>query len=248
MSKQLITISTSEISGQRINSVNARDLHQFLKVRKDFSNWVKAQIKRGRFQENRDFVVFAQKGENLQGGRPTTEYAFTLDAGKHIAMMSGSERGFQVRDYFIECERKAMDQKPVDPMEALSDPATMRNLLLSYTEKVLALEEENRKLLPKAESYDLLTDMDGMMCITDAAKTIKYPPRKLFDWLSKNRWIYKRFGATNWTAYQSRIQQGVLYHKIHVAKKEDGTEKVYQSVVVTAKGLSVLSQKLGITQ
>ena len=36
-------------------------------------------------------------------------------------------------------------------MELLNDPAAMRGLLLTYTEKVLALEEEKRQLTPKTE-------------------------------------------------------------------------------------------------
>ena len=39
--------------------------------------------------EGRDFIVFAQKGENLNGGRPSLDYHLTIEAGKHIAMMSG---------------------------------------------------------------------------------------------------------------------------------------------------------------
>jgi len=45
-------------------------------------------------------------------------------------MMSGCDKGFEVRDYFIECERRAKN-----PLAALNDPAAMRSLLLTYTEK-----------------------------------------------------------------------------------------------------------------
>jgi phage anti-repressor protein len=65
------------------------------------------QIERVRLLENRDFVVLAQKGVNPKGGRPSLEYHLTLDAGKHVAMMSGTDKGFEVRDYFIACEKVA---------------------------------------------------------------------------------------------------------------------------------------------
>lgn len=40
--------------------------------------------------ENRDYVVYHLDVKNSKGGRPTTEYAFTLEAGKHVAMLSGT--------------------------------------------------------------------------------------------------------------------------------------------------------------
>lgn len=58
--------------------------------------------------ENRDFVLLPQKGEQRgRGGHNRSAYHLTVDAAKHIAMMSGTDKGFQVREYFIECERRA---------------------------------------------------------------------------------------------------------------------------------------------
>jgi phage anti-repressor protein len=64
--------------------------------------------------EVRDYLL-TQKGERQnQGlsGQGRIDYALTIDAAKHIAMMSGTEKGFEVRDYFIECERQAMALAP----------------------------------------------------------------------------------------------------------------------------------------
>jgi phage anti-repressor protein len=102
-----IAINPRQIGDELIPTINGRELHRELGVGKDFTNWAKAQIKRGRLHENRDYVVLAQKGENLSGGRPSSEYHFTLEAGKHIGMMSGTDHGYEVREYFIECERRA---------------------------------------------------------------------------------------------------------------------------------------------
>lgn len=51
----------------------------------------------------------------------------------------------------------------VDPMQVLSDPAAMRGLLLTYTEKVLALESKVEALAPKAEALERIADADGLM-------------------------------------------------------------------------------------
>jgi phage anti-repressor protein len=158
-------ISYARIGDGSIQTVNARDLHEFLEVGKDFSNWIKDQIKRARLVENRDFVVYTQKGENPLGGRSSIEYHLTIEAGKHIGMMSGTDKGFDVRDYFIECERRAK-QLTTDPMQALNDPAAMRGLLLTYCEKVLELQ-------PKADALDRISSADGSLCLRDAAKALQ---------------------------------------------------------------------------
>ncbi|QPB42173.1 phage antirepressor KilAC domain-containing protein [Rodentibacter haemolyticus] len=44
--------------------------------------------------------------------------------------------------------------------------------------------------------------------------------------------------------YQDKLQSGLLEHKIHTATKDDGTEKICEQVLVTAKGLAKLSKML----
>ena len=102
--KEIIQII--EHNGKR--AVNARELYAFLRVGKDFSSWIKKQINRCDLIEYQDFEVFTQKGENLQGGRPTSDYALSIDAAKEISMMSQCEKGKLARRYFIECEKKLM--------------------------------------------------------------------------------------------------------------------------------------------
>jgi phage anti-repressor protein len=130
---ELITISSNTIDGQAVNTVNARDLHSFLEVGKDFSNWIKAQTDRARLVENRDYLV-AQKGEQLPSGlKWLKEYYLTIDAAKHIAMMSGTDKGFDVRDYFIECERRAKSS------------ALTFKLPSTYSEALRALADETER-------------------------------------------------------------------------------------------------------
>ena len=94
---------------------------------------------------------------------------------------------------------------------------------------------------PKALALDRIADADGSMCITDAAKHLQMAPKKLFSWLSANDWIYRRPGAAHWVAYQPRLKSGVLDHKITLVTRGDGSEKVTEQVLVTAKGLARLA-------
>lgn len=99
---QLILIKNND--GRTV--VNARDLHEFLESRKDFSSWIKDRIERYDLAENEDYVVFTEFGENSKRGRPKKEYVLTLDAAKELSMVEGNEKGKQARKYFIACEKK----------------------------------------------------------------------------------------------------------------------------------------------
>lgn len=129
-----------------------------------------------------------------------------------------------------------------DPIAILNDPTAMRGLLLTYTEKVLALEEKVSAQAPKVAALDRIANADGYTCITDAAKVLQVRPKDLFSWLAVNCWIYRRVGGSGWVAYQQRIQQGLLHHKVTIVQRNDGTEKVCEQVLLTAKGLSKLAE------
>ena len=133
---EIVKIESSQIAGKPVQTVNARGLHESLAVKKDFSDWVKAQIKRAMLTEGQDFLAIPQKGENPSGGRPSIEYHLTLEAGKHIAMLSGTAKGKQVRDYFIECERRAIAAAPAQ------SPAQM---LVAMAQQFLAYEQEQQR-------------------------------------------------------------------------------------------------------
>ena len=240
MYDELIPIVARHVGADSIPTASARDLHAFLGVGKDFSNWIKDQIARTRLLENRDFIIFAEKGENSGRGRSSIEYYLTIDAGKHIAMMSGTDRGFEVRDYFLECERRAK-KAAMDPILALNDPVIMRKLLLTYSERVLALQAENAVLVPKAEALDRIATAEGSLCITDAAKTLQVQPRRVFTVLQEQRWIYRRVGCDRWIAYQDKLQQQLLEHKTTTVSRSDGSEKIIEQVRITPKGLSKLA-------
>lgn len=120
----LIPIDATRISGVAVPTTNARDLYAFLGIGKDFSTWTKAQIARARLVEGRDFISSPSRGSS---GQHTIEYHLTLDAGKHVAMLSETEKGFEVREYFIECERRALSPATADPLASL--PAEQRALI-----------------------------------------------------------------------------------------------------------------------
>lgn len=90
--------------------------------RDHFATWIKDRIEQYSFVAGQDFEVFANSGDNPLGGRPATEYSITLDMAKMLAMVERTVVGRQVREYFIDCEKKLRQQGLVD--------AAVRQLLL----------------------------------------------------------------------------------------------------------------------
>lgn len=136
------------------------------------------------------------------------------------------------------------EKSTFDPMKALADPATMRNLLLGYSEKVLTLESTVAEQAPKVAALDRLSTAEGSLCLTDAAKHLQVAPKRFIQWLHAHDWIFRRIGSNKWTGYQPRLKQGVLIQKVTIIPLEDGTDKINEQVRVTPKGLSRLAELL----
>jgi phage anti-repressor protein len=93
------------INGEEQMGVNARDLWEALKSKRQFGNWIQDRLVG--FEEGVDFTVNKiVNGEN-KGRFAATEYTLTLDTAKHLAMLERNEIGKQIRQYFIEFEKEA---------------------------------------------------------------------------------------------------------------------------------------------
>ncbi|MFV1476135.1 phage antirepressor KilAC domain-containing protein [Serratia marcescens] len=183
-------------------------------------------------------------------GRPTTIYVFEGEKGKRdsivvVAQLS-PEFTAKLVDRWQELER-VLSRPTFDAAAALNDPEFLRTTLLTYSEKVIALEHKVVEMQPDVEALERIAKADGSMCITNAAKHLQVQPKALFKLMSENHWIYRRTGGRAWLAYQDRIQSGVLEHKVTTVSRSDGSEKVVEQVLVTAKGLAKLSKLMGVS-
>lgn len=124
-------------------------------------------------------------------------------------------------------------------------PSTLSGALMLAAQQAEQIEQQQAQLAiaaPKADALDRLSRAEGEMNLTTAAKELGMQPKRLNEFLSYERWIYKRAGSKNWLAYQDKMQQGLLVHKTVVVIKPNGEEKVCDQVLVTAKGLAKLAQ------
>ncbi|MEH3108892.1 MAG: antA/AntB antirepressor family protein [Agrobacterium cavarae] len=96
-------VTEGRIGGNLVQTVNARDLHAFLVVKSEFRNWIKNRIDEFGFTENVDYATTVE----IYRGGERKNYFITLDMGKELGMVERTPKGKEVRQYFIECERRA---------------------------------------------------------------------------------------------------------------------------------------------
>lgn len=119
---ELIKIEKSNVGGDLIETVNARELHQFLEVGKDFSSWIKNRIEQYGFVDGVDFVSMEAAPKNGGAGNRgfKVEYYIAIDMAKELAMVERSDKGREARRYFIECEKR-LKQVTNQPVPLLSE-------------------------------------------------------------------------------------------------------------------------------
>lgn len=137
---QLIAVSTSTVGNDTIQTVNARDLHAFLEVGKDFSTWIKGRVDQYGFAEGVDYVCSPNPGSEGRGGGNKKDYHLTIDMAKELSMVERNEKGRQARRYFIECERRA------------SDPETMARAYIAKLQEQKRIGEAAAKKLAELEA------------------------------------------------------------------------------------------------
>lgn len=228
------SVMEGHIGGELVQTVNGRDLHRFLEVGKDFSTWIKDRVAQYGFSENTDYVVFPEIGENSKGGRPSKEYAVSIDMAKELAMVERNEKGKQARQYFIECERRA--KNAVDPVAVLNNPAAMRGLLLSYSEKVIELESRIEADKPKTQFFDQFMNADGLYGLQNAARALNCRPNLFIRWLKEHYLFYQ---GGNLVARVQFIQMGIFEVKTTLVD-----DKVRPQAFITPKGLKYLNERV----
>src|SRR5699024_157179 len=79
--------------------ISAKLLHEKLKVKTVFANWIQRRIKKYGFEINNDFFPNLEKSK---GGRKGKDYFLTIDTAKELAILEENETGRKIRRYFIQ--------------------------------------------------------------------------------------------------------------------------------------------------
>jgi len=86
------------------------------------------------------------------------EYILTLDTAKHLAMIQRNQKGKEVRDYFIQCEKEF--NKPMTVEETLKHNAM---LIEQLHNKVIVLEDKVTLDKPKVSYADAIVGSTRIM-------------------------------------------------------------------------------------
>lgn len=146
--QELIRVTTND-QGEQV--VSARDLHEYLEVKDHFTQWADRMFEYG-FTQGVDYQAINQIVKHLNGvgSSNKTDYVLTLDCAKEISMIQRTEKGKQARQYFIECEKVALNLKMNSAMQLPSyqiQDEIERAYAWAEERKVLRLAESNVKYL-----------------------------------------------------------------------------------------------------
>ncbi|QPB42174.1 Rha family transcriptional regulator [Rodentibacter haemolyticus] len=92
-------------------------------------------------------------------------------------------------------------QKPTALIPNFDDPIAAAQAWIVEKQKTLELEHKVEEMQIDVNAFDrIATRSEGALNLTETAKHLQSPPRKLTQFLSSHRWIYKRAGGKNWIA------------------------------------------------
>lgn len=221
--------------GQKV--VSARELHEYLGSKRDFSNWIKDRIEKYGFIENQDYVTFNKIVERAK----RIEYAITLDMAKELSMVESNEAGQIARRYFIDTEKKFKKSLSLpdftNPAEAAIAWAEQ------YKQKELA-EAKIKQLEPKASYADRVLEHDNQLVdIGQAAKLLKLPfgRNKFFERLRQDGIFFKNRNEPK----QEYIERGYFDIRKKEIERDEHPGFTVLKVLVMPTGLFWLSKKYG---
>ncbi|HEP3963914.1 TPA: phage antirepressor KilAC domain-containing protein [Streptococcus pyogenes] len=210
--------------------VSGRQLHEALGVKTRYDNWFSRMTEYG-FTENQDYLVTSIFGHNSNGGRQNkVDHIIKLDMAKEIAMIQRTERGKQVRQYFIQVEKDFNSPEKI-----------MARALLMADQKVHKLEAQIEADRPKVLFADAVSASKSSCLIGELAKILKQNgidigQNKLFQWLRSNGYLISRRGESWNQPTQKSMQLGLFELKKTNINHADGHTTVNTTTKVTGKG------------
>lgn len=209
--------------------VSGRQLHEALEVKTEYKKWFSRMTEYG-FNENEDFLKVTQKCLTSSTGQNTTDHVIKLDMAKEIAMIQRTERGKQVRQYFIQVEKDFNSPEKI-----------MARALLMADQKVHKLEAKIEADRPKVLFADAVSASKSSCLIGELAKILKQNginigQNKLFQWLRTHGYLISRRGESWNQPTQKRMQLGLFELKKTNINHADGHTTVNTTTKVTGKG------------
>lgn len=203
-------------------TVSARDLHKALNVQSRFSRWF--DTNKELFIEGEDFNKCTSSTVVNNGAiRQLEDYEITVLMAKHLAMMSRTEKGKQIRDYLIDLE-KAWNTPEQIFARALKMADREIEKLKSNNASLI---EDVQRMKPKEIFADAVSASNTSILIGELAKLLKQNgietgQRRLFTWMRDNGYLIKSGSSKNMPTQKS-MELGLLEIKegSYINKEQD---------------------------
>lgn len=178
-------------------TVSARDLHDALEVKTAFKDWFPRMTEYG-FSAGADFNPLIFERVQIEGNREVTreitDYQISIDMAKEICMIQRTEKGKEVRRYFIDLE-KAWNT----PEQIMSRALRIADRTIAgLRDQVRKISVQNSQLLvdkqvmqPKADYFDDLVDRNLLTSFTDAAKEMGIKRKAFITFLIDHGYVYR---------------------------------------------------------
>ncbi|MFU8927563.1 antA/AntB antirepressor family protein [Acinetobacter puyangensis] len=162
-----------ELNGEIQLGVNARDVHHWLESKRKFTDWIKARIAKYGFIEGMDYLVHRVVNQvPHQGGfrtATTLEHIVSVDMAKELSMVECTDRGREVRLYYIEQEELARNMKDGIQMRIgkISAQVDLITQCLSEAGRFLSVNGKQTKPALIKELDDLIKKAQGTLPFGD---------------------------------------------------------------------------------
>ncbi|HEL0066104.1 TPA: phage antirepressor KilAC domain-containing protein [Streptococcus equi subsp. zooepidemicus] len=210
--------------------VSARQLHKTLEVKTRFSQWVEQNFKI--LEEGYDFspVVTTTQLNQYGGTKEIQDYALSLDASKNLAMVSKTDKGKEVRKYFIQIEKDFNSPEKI-----------MARALLMADKKVHKLEAQIEADRPKVLFADAVEASETSILIGDFAKILRQNgynigQNRLFAWLRENGFLIRKNGESYNMPTQRSMDMKLFEVKERTHQEPNGSIRISKTTKLTGKG------------
>ena len=237
-------IKITEQDGKQ--AVSARELYKFLGIETPFTMWAERMFEYG-FSEGADYVSLSQKSDKPQGGRPSIDYALTIECAKEISMLQRNEKGKQGRQYFIAVEKRYKDLQQTGGFQV---PASFKEALLLAARQQEQIEEQQRQIeqkdekiaqdAPKVLFADAVSTSKRSCLVAELAKILQQNgvnigQNRLFDWMRKNGYLCSKGQYYNQPTQRAQ-EMGLFEMKQTTINKPDGAILVSTTTKVPGRG------------
>lgn len=214
--------------------VSGRQLHQALGVKARYNDWFHRMTEYG-FIENEDFYSNLSKST---GGRQAVDHVLKLDMAKEIAMIQRTDKGKEVRQYFIQVEKDFNSPEKI-----------MARALKIADRKIIKLEATIEEQKPKVIFANAVSASHTSILVGDFAKLMRqnglnFGQNRLFSWLRQNGYLINRKGSSWNMPTQKAMDLGLFEIKETTINHSDGHISINKTPKITGKGQLYFADKL----